>query len=78
MESLNETTSDTPVKKYTHRYAYLNAYAKRKYNEDEEFRLAKIAKVKRNTLLRKERQMAELLLKVDSLQYNIQCPNITS
>ena len=36
------------VSKYAHRYAYINAYSKKKYHENEEWRLAKIEKVKQN------------------------------
>lgn len=60
-----------PVKKYAHRYAYLNAYARNRYHTDPEYRLAKIAKVRLN--FKKRQDKLDLSLRDTSLQlvYNV-------
>lgn len=62
MDTIKE---ETPVKKYAHRYEYLRNYYRKKYNENEEYRLAKIAKVKQNYY--KKKSLLDLTLKENSL-----------
>lgn len=67
MDIINDETK--PVKKYSHRYVYLNEYARKRYQEDEEYRKSKIEKVKNNYRKRQERlALLELSLKENSLQ----------
>jgi hypothetical protein len=61
-----DSKEEIPVKKYAHRYEYLRNYYKKKYHENEEYRLAKIEKVKKNYY--KKKGLLELQLKAVSLQ----------